>query len=363
MVKKSLIDNNEIDLPELLKTIWDGKIKLIIVTVISLSIIFVYNYQKPKFEHDKFSSSIIIKPSKNTEFLNFLPIVNYLNDSEFMIDTKSKVESLYSKKNELLISKEIILEKFINELLDYEEMIKVLRNNKNLNKKISLLSEKKKTQKLYDYAKSLTVKKIESDFDNDATNYKINFVWDSKDPEEGKEILDQTIKLVIKNLEKEVFKELEVLVNAKKNRMIFFDNKKIEYLLEQSLIAKQLGLAENSATLKIDQYLNTVMSKESFSFEMEYYLRGYKAIDREIEIIRNRVYEEIIFTQEKISNLKNNNIQWIDYNYFLTETTKLGQSNFDVLSLRLSILLSLVIGLIYVFISRSFQFYKVRRNT
>jgi hypothetical protein len=145
--------------------------------------------------------------------------------------------------------------------------------------------------------------------------------------------------------------------------MIFFDKKKIEYLLEQSLIAKQLGLAENSATLKIDQYLNTVMSKESFSFEMEYYLRGYKAIDREIEIIRNRVYEEILFTQDKINNLKNNNIQWIDYNYFLIEITKLRQSNFDVLSLRLSILLSLVIGLIYVFISRSFQFYKARRNT
>ena len=98
MKKNSPLYNDEIDLIALFKIIWDGKIKILLITIISFFVGIVYYSQIPV----NYTNSLTIKPSKPIEFL--------------------KLENI----NELLKSNQsnlLYLDKFINELEDYEKFL------------------------------------------------------------------------------------------------------------------------------------------------------------------------------------------------------------------------------------------------
>jgi hypothetical protein len=97
-------------------------------------------------------------------------------------------------------------------------------------------------------------------------------------------------------------------------------------------------------TLNINSNNNTYSSD---------YLRGYKAIDIEINLIKNRRYIILEDIRKEINLLKKKNIAWVDYNIFLLDT-KLQSKN-ETFSLSFSILFSLIIGLVYAFISNAIQ--------
>ena len=65
MKKNSPLYDDEIDLIALFKIIWDGKIKILFVTLISFLVGFGYNSQIP----ENYLNSLAIKTYKNTEFL------------------------------------------------------------------------------------------------------------------------------------------------------------------------------------------------------------------------------------------------------------------------------------------------------
>ena len=344
MKEKIRKHNNEIDLIDIFKTIWNERMQFFLITILSLTIIITYNSQQPKLKTQLFNNHLKIKSAKNSEFIKFLPIYDYLNDGK----KEQQTDKLPQNLKKLEINNEIMLDKFVREIMDYEELIFVLKNNKNIKKKISKLSKKDQTQTLYNFAKLLTVKKSNEELNENLYHYTLNFIWEDEGANEGKEILDKAIKLSINNLEKAFFEELENLLYAKKHKMISANNSKIEYLLEQSLIAKELDLAD----IQIDSFnlSNQSVSLNITTNQFAYYLRGYKAIDKEISIIKNRNYKEISDFQKKINTLKNNNNKWIDYNIFLLNVKKLEKINSNILPLHLAILLSLAIGMIYVFI-------------
>ena len=78
MNKKSLNHESDINLFELLKVIWDDKIKVIVITIISIFVGTGYNYILPK-EVSTYKYSLDIKSSDNSEFIKFVPIYNFLN--------------------------------------------------------------------------------------------------------------------------------------------------------------------------------------------------------------------------------------------------------------------------------------------
>ena len=80
MKKNSSLYDDEIDLIALFKIIWDGKIKILLITIISFLVGFGYNSQIPV----NYFNSLIIKPSKTNEFLKINNIqamleLNHLN--------------------------------------------------------------------------------------------------------------------------------------------------------------------------------------------------------------------------------------------------------------------------------------------
>lgn len=328
MKKTSIVNHNEIDIFELIKVIWDGKLKIFIILAISILIGGFYNFLTPEV----YKNSLIIKPSKNSQFAKFQKITSFLNlyDAKITkpIGNKNILEFRSSTDNHLKITSETILKSFIEELMDFEELMTVLKNIEKKNNNIVNLSNPNQNQKIIDYIKSFRVNKMEKKPD-----YVLEFIWDND--KESKKIIDNTIQLTLINFEKSFFKELEVLLDVKKMFLVNRDTNRIDFLKEQSLIASTIKNLEK-------QNININQSQET------YYLRGSEAIDKEINIIKNREYKDFDDIKKDINFLKNENLNWINYNSFLIETNSIKNPKRIFI---ISILIGLIAGIFYTLIS------------
>ena len=343
MNEKYIENNDYIDLNKLLKIIWNGKIKIFSIIIITFLIGYGYSYRVPA----TFESSINLRVGKNKDIKELHEIYNYLFPGKEVsfLGSGKRVARNSSENMFLSIDKETVEEEFINEIMDYEELVNVLENNENVIKETSQLSRASKQRVLYDYASSLTIKKSNNKMEKDIIILK--FIWD--DAQEASDIIDQTLKLVSINLEKSIFRHLDSVMKIKENQLFSLDVERLEFLLEQRLLAKELKIE--------DSYFRDSLGKTNFSGP--YYLNGYKAIDIEIELVRNRKYRSVAKVDQNINILKEREINWIDYNIFLLKTKSLKSSKAIYMS---SIFLGFMIGLFYVVISAGSQYQKISRN-
>lgn len=314
--KKSSYDN-ELDVVEVIKIFWDKKIIIILTIFISVLIGFVYESQKTSY----FESSIEINASKYSEFVKLLHFQNNLIQINAS-DNPYKMQYILLDANKILI-------KFADEIKDYDEVITALAKNNYVKGEISNLSNYNRQRKLYDYARSFTLDKGEN-------QYLLKFSW--HDSQESREILNQVIELSLKNLQETVFYELEQLVNIKKNSSINKDLNRIEFLIEQRTIAQKLDIKYN------------VFSNSSENGA--YYFRGYEAINEEINLIKSRKHVDLINIQDELRAIKNSEIDWVDFNPFLINTS----SNKNLRkTLIISIIIGAAIGCFYALILNLFR--------
>jgi len=329
MKKKIPINSEEIDLIEILKTLWEGKLKILLVT----SFFFLITFALTKTQPDVFETSIKIKVSKETEFKQILLVERLLNP-----------EPEKDKKKKFNIQVDM-LNKFVDEIMDYEEIMSILKTNKKIEKNIIDQNQKTKRQILFDNAKSFSIKQNKDENIKVAT---LKFYWD--DPSESIDIIDEVLKASLLNLEKRVINELTNKLMINKNLKINKDVKRLEYLLEQSKIAKELDLKENQVdSINLSQ---TNVSLNINNNDVAYYLRGSKAIDKEISLIRNRKYVSFLDIEKLINSIKDNKIKWVDYNIYLAESKPIKDSK---LLLMISIVSGLIIGVFYVLISHAIK--------
>ena len=144
MKKKTLANNGEIDTIDFIRIIWFGKIKIISITLLSLIVAIAYIAQKP----NSFLFSLNVQPSKNSEFVKFIPVNKFLieklaatNPLDLMGKNEKK-ENFVDEKT--LINEITIYDRFIEEFMDYDELIFVLEKNSYVRKNISELSNKEK---------------------------------------------------------------------------------------------------------------------------------------------------------------------------------------------------------------------------
>tara|TARA_B110000483_G_scaffold241753_1_gene325583 strand:+ start:4608 stop:5609 length:1002 start_codon:yes stop_codon:yes gene_type:complete len=330
MNKNSPSYHDEIDLIELFRTIWLSKIKIVLITIISFLIGWGYSNKIP----NSFTSSLIINPGKISEY--------------------SKLETIYTQLGYQIIPKNIknqanhrMLKTFIDELMDYEELILVIRDNEKIKESISKLSAGEQRQELFNYAKSFTLK---SDLD-----YTLSFNWHNS--KQSKDIIEQTLDLTVANLEKSIYKDLEYKLDIENKKAINRNQERIVYLSEQSSIARELDILDN----QVDN-VNLAQSTLALNIntnDVAYYLRGYRAIEKEIELIKNREYKNFAEIKKKINILKEMKINWIDYNIYLINV----KSNKNVKNILLkSILIGIIVGILYVLISNAFRSPRVFRK-
>ena len=242
-------------------------------------------------------------------------------------------------------SSQLYLARFINELADYEEFLATIKNTKKVQEDFSKLNNKDQEIKLFQYAKLLKIdapKKLNK-------NYIVNFKW--HDPEETKKILQDTLNLTSNNLKIDINNELNNALELKKKLLMNNDKVRLDYLKEQSAIARALNVVDNqteSGNLNYQSSASFFMNIENIA----YYLRGYKAIDKEIELIQNRSYQNLEFIKQEINDLKDLKINYVDYNVYLIEIESLKNTK---LILMVSTLLGLIIGVFFVTIFNAFQ--------
>jgi LPS O-antigen subunit length determinant protein (WzzB/FepE family) len=313
MKKNSPLYDDGIDLIALFKIIWDGKIKILLITIISFFVGFVYNSQIPV----NYTNSLTIKTGKSTEFLRLKNINKLL------------------KSNQSNQSNQSYLARFINELDDYEEFLLSIQNTKKIQEHLSKFNIKDQEKELFKYAKLLEIVSSKKN----KQNYIINFTWYNS--EEAQKILQDTLNLVSKNLKEGIHLEFEQILEFEKRLALNTDKIRLDYLREQSAIAKELNILDN----QIDNVLNLSQSSVSLNIntaDIAYYLRGYKAIDKEIELIENRDYQNLKSIEQEINSFKAQNIKLADYNVYLMDHNLLKDTK---LILVISILLGLIVGI------------------
>jgi LPS O-antigen subunit length determinant protein (WzzB/FepE family) len=334
MKKNTPLYNDEINLIPLFKIIWNGKIKILLFIIISLLVGFVYNSQIP----ENYLNTLTVRESDEFELSKLENIQKLLimNNNEFILGRyRHSIE-----QNQLRVK---FLEEFINELKDYEEFLFILKKTKKIQEDISKIGIEDQEKKLFKYAKLLEIVKPK----NEAV-YILNFKW--QDPDEANKILQETLNLTSNNLRNKIESENEGALEFIKKFKINQDLERLSYLKEQSNIAKELNIIDN----QID---NVNLSQSSVSLrintaDIAYYLRGYKAIDKEIELIQNRDYQSMKFIQDEMNKLDTNNIKLVNYNVYLMQIKSLKDSK---LVLLIWSLLGLIVGVFFVFISNAFQ--------
>ncbi|MDC0236120.1 hypothetical protein OAK10_04460 [Candidatus Pelagibacter sp.] len=321
------IDNDEIDLIELIKLIFNNKLKLILIILIAAIIGGLYNYNLP----NSFQFVLKFKPAKNSVLIDYTKINQFLKTNQTMASNKYAVTNASA------------FGKFIVEFLDYEELILVLKNDKYIKEQISQLSNRDQKIALGSMARSFTLEpSVSKKKVKNSELYEIKFFWHDKD--QGINILDETLNVVLKNLEDRITNDLEKIVKKIYEINIQNNLDRINYLIEQSLIAKELSI--------IDNQLDSInLSQSNFSFNINsneaYYLRGYKAIDKEISLIKKREYKNGFLLLKEAKDLKNSNkIKWIDYNINLVEIKNVKKS--FLVTVIVSMIIGSIIGVFYI---------------
>ncbi|MDC0978647.1 hypothetical protein OAQ93_01090 [Candidatus Pelagibacter sp.] len=165
----------------------------------------------------------------------------------------------------------------------------------------------------------------------------IKFRWNNID--EGKKILEEMMILMMVNLEKSIFNEVFEILKIEKEMDNENNLSKIEFLLEQSAIAKAIELDKPSSAIS--------------TMKDTYYLHGYIAIDKEIDLIRSRSNKKIDYILKKMKNLENNNeINWISYDIFDVSFIKISRlpNNIKQVMIIPITILGLIIGIFYILI-------------
>lgn len=317
--------HDEIDLVDLCKTIWNNKFKVLVITIITFLIAFGYSSKVP----NSYSNSLSISLVDNYKFKMYDNILKLIK-SNHTATTDKTIEQPE-------ITNLIILDKFFNELKDYDEFLSSLKKTKKIQGDVSELTIEYQEIKLFDYAKLLTItvpKKKDED-------YTVNLKW--HDPDEAKKILKDTLDLALDNMTIDIYEELKQLLDYEKKLIINKDIERLNFLKEQSKIAEELNMIENQ--------MNIVNSKISL-IDSAYYLRGYKAINKEIELIQGRVYPNLKFVEQEINKFKSLDTKLVDYNVYLVESKSLKKTKIILIT---SIILGLMVGIFYVLILNAFK--------
>lgn len=338
MKKNTSLYDDEIDLVALIKIIWKGKIKIILITIISFLLGFGYYSTIPIVYLNSLTIEVIdnyeLKRLNNIKILiNAIEInqLNQLNQTNQLIKINR-----FNEKNK------IILDGYIDELKDYEELLFNLKKTKKIKENISNLKIEDQELALFKYAKLLEF--VEPN--KNKLLYILNFKW--HDPNEARMILKDTLDLALYNLRKKISYELDQSLRFKKLSVINKDIERLSFLKEQSIIAKELEIENNQINLS----QRNVSLNINAAGDIAYYLRGYKAIDKEIELIKNREYNNFNYLEQEINEFKLSEYKLLNYNINFMETE--AQKN-TISFLIISTLLGFIVGLFYVLIFNAIQ--------
>jgi LPS O-antigen subunit length determinant protein (WzzB/FepE family) len=289
---KSNKNSEDVELIEILQIIWNGKFKIVIAIIIS--IIFAFLLQStPESNIKNFTASTQVNSinSLQENEYNFLnKAINEMTPIEAPLKNKYSRESLLINFIEIINDKKLFAEgirKF--QLLDASQYINEQEYNEaisNFAASIDILPNNSPNigKQIWQYAFTIKVEY------NDEKKWKdvLNFVNEEAN-KLIKDKLSNHFNLLIATKKQNMNFKIEDLSTRIKNLKKDYERdtqNKISYLKEQSEIAKKLNIKEFSFTSQsVDIYQSTNLP---YASTHPLYLRGYEAIDKEIELMESR---------------------------------------------------------------------------
>ena len=370
--------DDEIDLFELFQTIWEGKWKIILTTFIAAVMGVVFVTVKP----NSFEVSTTIHSGKQSVFLKYTS----LND---LLKNEGMLYQLETNPNGYIFDDASVFKMFIAEFNDYEEMVDAVGSSEFVQKSIKDLDDDNKQRALIGFAKAFELKAPS----NNEKNSTLSFVW--HDATEGAKLLNDAIRQTLSNTKNISVSSVNELADAidiinkrnlekLRNKLSLIeknqceqDRKRVQFLLEQSAIAKELGIETNRLDANaLSQSSQNAISLSVNSNEVPFYLRGFKAIDKEIAMIESRSDEQRLLiadgytqTKEEIvsleadlssSQLRNASVAIVndnpnDWVQFDLEIANVKSQKKSMLIVALSAVLGGFIGAAYVLIMNAIK--------
>lgn len=304
--------DDEIDLLDSLETIWQGRtiVLAIVVTYLLLATAYVVfwptNYQG------------LLTVSETPQKI----ITDFISINERLVKNGYDPETDYISS----INTQGLFSEFITEFNDYQEIIAAVKSHSSVYKAFQG-SEKEQRELLIKLAKQFSLQAPNRK--RQETQWFITYKWNSID--EASKILKQALTQINTNIKKTTLDNLKKLVTnlklrqqlaveklnhelaAQAKKIEFRIQKKILYLSEQAAIARQLNLAKGTISannLQKKQTNGVAVTVRSDSTPI--YLQGYHAIEKELQLIRDRSKEEnysldntYIVLQERLIDWKN----------------------------------------------------------
>ena len=306
---------DEINLVDVLETIYEGRIKIIITSVIAILFGILISFVSPKLMEVK--TPIYIK---SAALIDFLPINEILKENNLNLTDENL--------NGYVINANTIFNLFENEFNDYEELIEVIKDSSFVIEALKGLNEIEKKNKIIEYSKLFEIKHSE-----DEENKFFIFKW--HDSLEGSLLLEKAIDMVLLNTNKTISSDLKKLaisldlrnerrsdflqsrLNMLLSQQLEINKKRIHFLTEQSAIARELGIDSNILDVKALSQTNVITDKSDTKLtqfnintdDSQFYLRGYQAIEKEISLIKNRSNEEQLLSSQEYINITSEIIQ------------------------------------------------------
>ena len=365
-----IINDDEIDLFEIMQVIWTSRWKVVTAIVCSALLGIGFSVLQP----DSYKASTPVYQSKSSVFSSYYLLNDTLEDYEFAP----------------VIDSERIFQMFVAEFNDYEEVVNVLGENQFVNDALKGLDNEDKRRAVFEFAKKFALTQASK---KDEQPLKLTYQW--HDDTEGSQLLNDTLVLVLANVKKTIIasledvalyqeqkntRELEVLRNElgyiadlQKNA----DKIRVQYLVEQSSIAKELGIDVDG--LETKGLNKTQEGKITFNVnqdEYPLYLRGFKAIDKEISIIRSRSDVDTLLAAEgyleisqKINRIENDSAatylrelislvkqdspnDWVEYSM---DVADIQSQKKPILYVAICVFLGAILGVLMVLISNTFR--------
>ena len=279
---------NEIDLVELLQTIWDGK--RLIATFATIAFVFggAFAFLKPSF----FEAQTQIKEVTSVQGDKYLAL-----NSLIVADNADKAF--------FAITPESLLDLFIENLEERTVFEDSIRKNELLNRS-EFASEKDYINAIVELAASIKVlppiNEDGADKGESRRYWSINF--EGENSQKWLAVLDDVTQSATNSVQQNLVDRFEnaLLVATQGKRFKLEDletsianassdytrkaSDRLAFLREQAAIARKLGVAKN--TLEAQTFMANTGVVANVKSDTPFYLRGYEAIEKEIELIESR---------------------------------------------------------------------------
>jgi LPS O-antigen subunit length determinant protein (WzzB/FepE family) len=357
--------DDELDLVELAQTVWDGRWK--IVAVVALSVLSVFGYQTIQSQPN-FEALTEIKPITSVEAERY----RQSNALGFFEVTPNTLLNLYIEQLDERTLFEEAIHKY--QLLDienfedkqaYDEAVIALASSIEILPPINVDGTEREDVKRF--------WTIGFEYNDDAKWKQVLLSVDSLANQSVQRILQQRFRTSLSVAkQKQIFKleDLDLLITNALEDYERTTSDRLAYLSEQASIARKLGVAKNTIEAQTFSAQNGMIA--NVETKTPFYLRGYEAIEKEIELIKSRTKKEafvsgLLELEQKQRTLKQDKtLERADILFASTpimstndfsdvsvtvDATEIEDKSKKMLMLALSVVIGGMVGVFYVFFS------------